>query len=81
MDSRCKRRFTLATEAILERLGIGEVGQLPAFPVLNAMEVVRLEDTNVETYNTAMGTIKELLPKLIKMGVEGDGLGLVGRPR
>jgi hypothetical protein len=45
------------------------------------MEVVRLEDTNVETYNTAMGTIKDLLPKLIKMGVEGDGLGLVGRPR
>ncbi|KAK1661097.1 hypothetical protein QYE76_049256 [Lolium multiflorum] len=79
MDSRCKRRFTLATEAILERLGIGEVGQLPAFSVLNAMEVVRLEDTNVETYNTAMGTIKELLQKLIEMGVKGDGLGPVGR--
>jgi hypothetical protein len=34
MDSRCKGRFTLATEAIPERLGIGEVSQLPAFPVI-----------------------------------------------
>lgn len=46
---------------------------------LNYMEVVRLGDVNVDAYTTAMESIKVLEPKLVKVAVEGDGLGLEER--
>ncbi|KAM0923575.1 hypothetical protein ACQ4PT_005447 [Festuca glaucescens] len=46
---------------------------------LNCMEVVRLGDVNVDAYTTAMESIKVMVPKLKKVAVEGDGLGLEER--
>ncbi|KAM0870392.1 hypothetical protein ACQ4PT_040024 [Festuca glaucescens] len=46
---------------------------------LNCMEVVRLGDVNVDAYTIAMESIKGLVPKLKKVAVEGDGLGLEER--
>jgi hypothetical protein len=46
---------------------------------LNAMEMVRLGDTNVETYQAAVDMLKEGMPKLTALAVEGDGLGLEER--
>ncbi|KAM0883249.1 hypothetical protein ACQ4PT_031761 [Festuca glaucescens] len=46
---------------------------------LNCMEVVRLGDVNVDAYTTAMESIKVLEPKLVKVAVEGVGLGLEER--
>jgi hypothetical protein len=43
------------------------------------MEVVRLGDVNVDAYTTAMESIKGLVPKLKKVDVEVDGLGLEER--
>jgi hypothetical protein len=43
------------------------------------MEVVRLGDVNVDAYTTAMDSIKALVPRLKKVAVEGDGLGLEQR--
>jgi hypothetical protein len=43
------------------------------------MEVVRLGDVNVDAYTTAMDSIKALVPRLKKVAVEGDGLGLEHR--
>jgi hypothetical protein len=46
---------------------------------LNYMEVVRLGDVNVDAYTTSMESIKVVEPKLVKVAVEGDGLGLEER--
>jgi hypothetical protein len=46
---------------------------------LNCMEVVRLGDVNVDAYTTAMDSIKAVVPRLEKVAVEGDGLGLEQR--
>jgi hypothetical protein len=43
------------------------------------MEVVRLGDVNVDAYTTAMNSIKAVVPRLEKVAVEGDGLGLEQR--
>jgi hypothetical protein len=40
------------------------------------MEVVRLGDVNVDAFTIAMDSIKVLVPRLKKVAVEGDGLGL-----
>lgn len=46
---------------------------------LNCMEVARLGDVNVDAYTMAMDFIKVLVPKLKKVAVQGDGLGLEER--
>ncbi|XP_047043527.1 protein FAR-RED IMPAIRED RESPONSE 1-like [Lolium rigidum] len=46
---------------------------------LNAMEMVRLGDTNVETYQAAIEMLKEGMPRLIALAAVGDGLGLEER--
>jgi hypothetical protein len=43
------------------------------------MEVVRLGDVNVDAFTIAMDSIKVLVPRLKKVAVEGDGLGLEQR--
>lgn len=48
---------------------------------LNAMEMVRLGDTNVEAYQAALAVMKDSLPKIASLAVEGDGLGLEERTR
>jgi hypothetical protein len=46
---------------------------------LNCIEVARLGDVNVDAYTMAMDFIKVLVPKLKKVAVQGDGLGLEER--
>lgn len=48
---------------------------------LNAMEMVRLGDTNVEAYQVAIAMLKEGMPKIAASAVEGDCLGLEERMR
>jgi hypothetical protein len=48
---------------------------------LNAMEMVRLGDINVEAYQAALSAMKECMPKIAALAVEGDGLGLEERTR